>query len=329
MKDSLCFMGIQGERPAPAPAIKECPSRTAETTTLVRSGETMKPADARLFDDPYAIRFVNPELLAWFTAHPAELQEIVEAEERRFPGMNSAIVARTRYFDDIIIESTENGVEQLVIVGAGFDARAYRIPGLSAKVRVFELDQSDTQAVKQSRVREIFGVLPEHVSYVPADLRTTTWQDELLRRGYHPAKKSLFVMEGLCMYLPPETVDAILGFVVRNAGPGSGVLFDYPDMSLIDGTDNSEIAKNFRERVHSLGEPLRFGIPGGSVVPFLHKRGFGRVRNLTPAEGNARYFRGRNADRPMCSLFSFVHAGIPGEECPDAAVVHGCRKGLL
>jgi len=101
-------------------------------------------------------------------------------------------------------------------------------------------------------------------------------------------------------------------------------------MSLIDGTDNSEIAKNFRERVTQLGEPLRFGIPDMSVISFLHTRGFGRVENLTPAEGNARYFQGRNASRPMCSLFSFVHAEIPrgGNDSLDTVRISGCQEGL-
>ncbi|MFA4860612.1 SAM-dependent methyltransferase [Methanoregula sp.] len=331
MNGDLGFIGISRENPEAVPSIGAGPSKTAETTTLVRSGESMKPADIRLFFDPYAIRFIKPALLAWFNAHPDETREIVEYEERRFPGMNSAIVARTRYFDDIISESLETGVEQLVIMGAGFDARAHRISGLSSGVRVFELDQPDTQAVKQLRVREIFGHLPSHVSYVPADLKTAVWQETLIDHGYDPGKKSLFVLEGLCMYLSPETVDTILGFVVSRAGPGSSVLFDYPAMSLIDGSDDSLIAKNFRQRVNGLGEPLRFGIPDGSVVAFLHRRGFSRVRNLTPPEGNARYFHGKNADRPMCSLFSFVHADIPmkGKNCKYGGELPVCRKGLL
>jgi methyltransferase (TIGR00027 family) len=222
--------------------------------------------------------------------------------------MNSAIVARPRYFDDIIDESIKDGLRQLVILGAGFDARAHRISGLSVGMKVFELDHPDTQTVKQSRVREIFGRLPGHVSYVPADLGTADWQEDLVRLGYDPGKKSLFVMEGLCMYLSPATVDAILAFAATRAGPKSGVLFDYPDLSLIEGTDDRPIARNFKNRVEQLGEPLRFGIAGEGIIPFLRKRGFARVRNLTPAEGNERYFRGRNADRPMCSLFSFVYA---------------------
>jgi len=331
MNNDLGILGIQVETIKPGSPNQASPSRTAETTTLVRSGETLKPAGVRLFSDPYAIRFINPELLAWFAAHPAELQAIVKEEERRFPGMNSAIVARTRYFDDIIGKCLEDGLEQLIIMGAGFDARAHRIPGLSTKTRIFELDHPDTQAVKQSRVREIFGHPAGNVTYVPADLRTAAWQDDLVSHGYDPAKVSLFILEGLCMYLPPETIDSILGFVVNHAGPASSVLFDYPDVSLVDGTDDSAIARNFRNRVEQLGEPLRFGITTGNAVAFLKKRGFESVHVLSPADVNDRYFLGRNADRPMCCLFSFAHAEILSavKKCPEDTRISACRRGLL
>lgn len=331
MNDDLGILGIPVETIKPGSPNRVSPSRTAETTTLVRSGETLKPAGVRLFSDPYAIRFIRPELLAWFAAHPAELQDIVKKEECRFPGMNSAIVARTRYFDDIIGKCLEDGLEQLVILGAGFDARAHRIPGLSTKTRIFELDHPDTQVVKQSRIREIFGHPDGNVTYVPADLRTAAWQDDLVSHGYDPAKMSLFILEGLCMYLPPETIDSILGFVVNHAGPASSVLFDFPDVSLVDGTDDRAIARNFRNRVAQLGEPLRFGIAAGDAVAFLRKRGFGSIHVLSPADANNRYFQGRNANRPMCSLFSFAHAGIlPAQKKgPENTGISACRRGLL
>lgn len=331
MNDDLGILGIRTGTIQSGLHGRANPSRTAETTTLVRSGETMKPAGVRLFSDPYAIRFISPELLAWFAAHPKELQEIIREEERRFPGMNSAIVARTRYIDDVIDKCLDNGLEQLVIMGAGFDARAHRIPGLCTGIRVFELDRPDTQAVKQSRVREIFGHPAGNVNYVPADFRTNDWQDELVHHGYDPAKRSLFILEGLCMYLPPETVDTILGFVKNHAGPASSIVFDYPDLSLVDDTDDSTIARNFRNRVEQLGEPLRFGIAAGSAGAFLKKRGFGSVTILSPADANNRYFQGLNADRPMCSLFSFVHAEIlpPEKKTPVDTGISACRRGLL
>lgn len=308
MKKILGFAGIELEDDRDS-ATRNGYSRTTESTALVRSGETTRPPDLRLFEDPYAIRFVNPARLAWFkTPHPQEVQEIVTDEEKRFPGMNSTIVARTRFIDDIIPESLEDGLEQIVLVGAGFDARAYRIPDLSTSVRIFEIDHPDIQSTKKERLREIFGFLPPQVSYVPGDLNNAEWQINLIQEGYDPKKKSLFVLEGLCMYLSPEIVDQVLRFIVNNAGSHRGVVFDYPFVSLIDGTDSSEIAINFRERVELLGEPIRSGIPEENVVAYLYYRGFEKVHNMTPVEANARHFRGKNSYRPICSLFSFVHA---------------------
>jgi O-methyltransferase involved in polyketide biosynthesis len=98
-------------------------------------------------------------------------------------------------------------------------------------------------------------------------------------------------MEGLSMYLPPDRIDEILLFIANNAGSKSGVAFDYPFLSLNNGTDTSDTARNFRERVRELGEPLCFGIPKDGICPYLEERGFQKIRNMAPTEANARFFQ--------------------------------------
>ena len=71
-----------------------------------------------------------------------------------FPGMQGYIVARTRYFDDYFQQTLEDGVEQIVIVGAGYDSRAYRFAQLNAHVKIFEVDHPATQQEKMQARRE-------------------------------------------------------------------------------------------------------------------------------------------------------------------------------
>lgn len=136
--------------------IKKGPSKMAEVVALIRAEESEKPADGRICYDPYAVHFVSPEMREFMACHPEKYKAQREQVERSLPGYSNSIVARVRYFDDIIKLSAQDGLEQLVIMGAGYDTRAYRIEELK-NVHVFEIDHPDTIKVKKDKINEIFG----------------------------------------------------------------------------------------------------------------------------------------------------------------------------
>jgi methyltransferase (TIGR00027 family) len=274
---------------------------------MQRAHETRKPEDERVCCDPYAVRFVDPAILQYAVTHPKEAQQKLDEMERLFPGLGNSIRARVRYFDDFVERLCGEGLEQLVILGAGYDTRAYRLKG---HVRVFEADHPDTLAFKRGKICEIFGALPDHVVYVPIDFEAEDLRDRLIAKGYSPAKKTLFLLEGLIMYLPPEAVDATLAFIRNNSGPGSAVLCDYYPLSAVDGTDTRPVAANIRAFTAEQGEPLKSGIPDGEVEAFLTIRGFANIRNVTAGDYRRMYFHGKNADRQVCDLLSFVSAEV-------------------
>jgi O-methyltransferase involved in polyketide biosynthesis len=115
-------------------------------------------------------------------------------------------------------------------------------------------------------------------------------------------------MEGLVMYIPPKAVDDTLAFIVENSCLGSSVLFDYFPESVIEGT--CEVGRNMRDFAQKAGEPSKFGIKEGTVETFLEKRGFSRIKNVTSMDYKKVYFHGKNEDRAVCNLVSFVHAMI-------------------
>ena len=128
-------------------------SRTAEIIALSRAVESLRPATSRLFYDPYAKYFLSTKyrivdksrfltrILYWFFA------------ERPFPGSHGDQVARTRYIDDYMLECIAAGIKQLVILGAGYDSRAYRFDELKEDIKVFEVDHPDTKMVKIEKVK--------------------------------------------------------------------------------------------------------------------------------------------------------------------------------
>src|SRR5262245_23523753 len=147
-------------------------SRTAEYMALFRALESCRrPASERLFQDPLAGAFLGPplRLLAGAARVPPMGRLLAAAIDRRWPGARPSGVARTRLIDDAVLPALREGVEQVVLLGYGFDARPYRLPGLLA-ARVFEVDHPATLARKQRLLLRRLGRLPENVALVAVDL---------------------------------------------------------------------------------------------------------------------------------------------------------------
>ena len=222
--------------------------------------------------------------------------------------MQGYIVARTKYLDDHVRQCLEAGLEQVVVLGAGFDSRAYRFERLKADVRVFEVDHPATQRAKQEKLEEIFGCIPEHVVYVPVDFTKECLEDRLLKHGYDPRRKTLFIWEGVTYYITAEAVDRTLAFVANHSGPGSSIIFDYVYPSVVDGTCPRREAKLWRRTMIPRGEALLFGIEHGTIEEFLALRGFHKVTNVTHTRLKQDYFKGKNRRRTISPIFAIVHA---------------------
>jgi methyltransferase (TIGR00027 family) len=289
---------------------RENPSKMAEGIAMQRFGESAKPEGERICYDPYAIHFISPKIIEFGMKHPEEAKFKIEQMEKLFPGLSSSIMARVRYFDDFVKKSIEEGIEQVVILGAGYDTRAYRIEELKENIKVFEVDHPNTQSFKIEKIRGIFGSVPEHVVYVPVDFEKETLGQKLFDRGYDPSKKTLFIMEGLIMYIPPKAVAETLIFIVENSGQGSAVIFDYYIESVVDGTCKLEIGTNIRNHLLQLGEPLQFGIKEEEIEDFLTQFGFSKVQNITSEDYKKAYFHGINENRDVCELLYFAHAVV-------------------
>lgn len=150
-------------------------SLTAAGIAAMRAVESEKPADERICYDPYARRFIP----AWMYHVLAFFIRSGYAEWRG-PGVNGFLAARDRYIDDVLQGFLKEGLQQLVILGAGYDSRAYRF-GLT-HVRTFEVDHPATQQDKRIKVRAIFGKVPDPVCYVLIGFNTQSLARQLVEK---------------------------------------------------------------------------------------------------------------------------------------------------
>jgi methyltransferase (TIGR00027 family) len=199
-----------------------------------------------------------------------------ESAAGRYPYLNQTL--RTMHIDAKIRAVAAEGLDELVILGAGLDSRAYRMAEELARTRVFEVDFPPTQEDKKRRVKAALSNVPSNVTYVGIDFAKQTLEKVLLAVGHRPSAKALFLMEGVMVYLPVEAVSSTLRYVSKNSAPGSGIVFDYFDRRLLDGEGQTPLYKSTTNLFRSWGEPQTFGIPGYDSRRFAEQHGL-RLRS--------------------------------------------------
>lgn len=242
-------------------------SRTAQYVALYRALETVTREP--LFRDPYATRFLSPGLGRAVRAArlPAIHSLVTRYADHRAPGARTSAIGRTKVIDDVLRGSVAAGVTQVVILGAGFDCRAHRLPELAA-VDVFEVDRPDTQAEKRARL----SGLRADVHYVAVDFLLDSVADRLAEAGWDPGAPTCFLWEGVTNYLTEAAVEAMLAWI-GGAATGSTLVFTYVHGGLLDGTITFDGGDRIMSNVRTLGEPWTFGLHPGEAGPLLARFG--------------------------------------------------------
>jgi methyltransferase (TIGR00027 family) len=262
-------------------------SFTADAACAARAHGAQHP-DPRLRNpDHLAARLVVMpfRLLLW----PLLRRRFVPEFERRGRGVYYLHQARTKHLDAVVLDECSRGLEQLVLLGAGFDTRAYRFADRLRGARVFEVDHPLTSAEKRRRSQRLAERPPAHLTHVPVDFVDESLEERLAASGFDATRRTLFLWEGVTMYLTADAVDATLALVARTA-KGSSIVFDYVHRSLLDAPDDEQ--QRMLARVRASGEPYRFGVDPDGVAPLLARHALALVSNLDARALEERYLVG-------------------------------------
>lgn len=133
-------------------------------------------------------------------------------------------VLRTEAIDAHLLRALRSGIRQLVILGAGLDARAWRLQALE-DATVFEVDHPATQRYKRERVAG--KTPPTDIRYVAVDFESERFSERLQSEGFRPREPSIWIWEGVAMYLPVEAVNETLRQLTSLAAEGSTLVMTY------------------------------------------------------------------------------------------------------
>jgi methyltransferase (TIGR00027 family) len=265
-------------------------SRTAEYMALFRALELTIPADRRLFADRFASAFLPPRLR--FVAHLSRVRlagTLARAYiDHHWPGARTSAVARTRFIDDAAESALRSGIAQVVILGAGYDARAYRIPSM-ARAAVFEVDHPSTSTRKRCAVETALGSLPHHLRFVPIDFNLEALSSAMISAGFDFSQPTLFIWEGVTNYLTEAAVDGTLRWCA-DAAAGSRVIFTYVDRRVLDSPGTFYGTGKLFSTLGAAGERWTFGLDPPCLSHFLAARGLKLDKDVGASDYRALYF---------------------------------------
>ncbi|MCC6216390.1 MAG: class I SAM-dependent methyltransferase [Polyangiaceae bacterium] len=263
------------------------PSFTAQIVAAARAVYTEAPAPLAVVHDPLAAGLLAEPLRTVaraLVALPGGPSVVHRIGSRVSWGLAATVPLRTAAIDEALRREAAAGVAQLVLLGAGLDARAWRLPELRDTV-VFEVDHPSTQAHKRASVaRE--ATLARHVRYVPVDFERDSLARALRDAGLDTTAPSVWVWEGVTMYLPHEAIAHTIGAVAELAAPGSLLLTTY--LPLAHGTPFSR--RLGAGLALAIGERLRGAIAPATLATLLAERGFVVERDEDARDWSARYW---------------------------------------
>lgn len=249
---------------------KRSASRSAALVAACRMLEGERPDHDRLFDDPFARMVVDDGAVEAAGADPA-LQNVIRL--------------RTRYIDAAVerfAAANAGHRPQVLLLGAGLDARAYR---LRIDAAFFEVDFPETLDLKAELLAE---ELPAALRVaVPVDLAKRGFVDPLVEAGFDRDAPTIVVWEGVSMYLDPDTADGVVAQMSAAVPAGSQVVADYAEMSWFKGTEFERATSSIAEDLSRGGEPLKAGLR--DVQATFDRYGFDVVDDIPTEELRSRY----------------------------------------
>jgi methyltransferase (TIGR00027 family) len=253
-----------------------------------------------LFVDPWA------EQIAGADGH-----EIAKRLDARFPPMEMWLALRVAYLDRLVSLAVDKlSIRQVVILGAGYDTRAARLP--RAGVTFFEVDHPATQEAKREQLAKLDKYPVDAARYVTCNFEREDPIERLSANGFSTSEPALVIWEGVVPYLTEGAVRTTATRLASHLDPRSLIAFDFVGKKLAEGQGLNDKDKATREYVGELGEPIRYG--SDDILPLLYDCGFRWVRSLDFNELALEMIGDYKRDR----MFRFQHLALAAVRTPVA-----------
>ena len=221
-------------------------------------------------------------LTRWSPARRA----LVAATDKKLVGGWASFLCRKRYIDDQLVNAVAKGIDAVVILGAGYDTRAYRLPTLVG-VPICEVDLPTNIARKEAALRKCFGQVPSGVTLLSVDFETDNLAECLGREGFGPAARNFYIWEGVTQYLTEPAVRKTMDHLADGA-PGSGLAFTYVRSDFLNGQAMYGAEPVYQDFVVKQGL-WKFGLHPEQVDGFLAEYGWRECEQVGPDEYADRY----------------------------------------
>lgn len=273
-------------------------SLTALSAAYLRAAHQILDAGPLILNDPVALILIGPD---------AEKRIQDDANRYMRPeakALRSHVVLRSRYAEERLKSSIERGINQYIIVGAGFDTFAIRQPAWAAHLRIIEVDHPNTQHLKRAKISSAGIPVPGNVVFVDIDFENESLGEGLIRNGIRSDEPTFFSWLGVTMYLTETAIDATLRCMSKHPRRSEAVItFHQPPSA------RSSALRQLADRVFKAGEPFVSYFTLENFKVKLLEAGFAKVEFLTPAL-STQYFHGRENSLSNPKRISIVSAFV-------------------
>ena len=267
---------------------------TAQGVAKQRLIETIASPDKRVINDPYADSFVIGSGFMKLMGHKLNAW----LSEKLAPGFHEHLIARTKFIDELIVKSAINGIQQYVILGAGYDSRAHRLE-LPSSLKIFEVDQPE---VSDNKLAKLPKELPnsENVTYVNIDFSYQSLTEQLIGAGFNQEKSTIFTLEGVSQYITKEAVSSTIKELASLTRDTNSIFFmsyvdelldKNPEACFGEGYPNpAKKASLIKGLSAKVGEPWISFYSYAEIEDLLSQNGYLIQENVTLEDLNSLYF---------------------------------------
>jgi methyltransferase (TIGR00027 family) len=271
--------------------IESTTSRTAEMTCLCRASSALE-ANSHYKSDDCIAPLLLPGILKPLLHIPLARRLFSRVVAPK--GIYEYVITRTKYIDAVFKQALAEQFNQILIFGAGFDTRALRFRDEMRNTLVFELDAPITQQAKIRQYQKRHLAIPSNITFIGIDFDKEALPMKLDEAGFRKQQRSLFVLEGLLMYLRPESVNATFQTIQDYAGRRSWVIFDYVYASVLRNEGIYYGETGISQTVSGAGEQWHFGIEVGEIEQFLATYDLKLISHKNAQELERLYFSDSN-----------------------------------